>query len=99
VFLSLISLFSLPLQAQVVIPLLLIAPVVGFCVRCAVDYIQERIRKEVRIKQAELETYYSRHRPRVNRWQGILDEDREEAPDYREAAAASDTLVCAMIAT
>ena len=82
-----------------VIPLLLIAPIVGFCVRCAVDYIQERIHKEVRARQAELEIYYSRHRPRVNRWQGILDEDREEAADYTEAAAASDTLVCAIIAT
>ena len=64
-----------------------------------VDYIQERILKEIRVKQAELETYYSRHRPRVNRWQGILDEDREEVPDYGDAAAALDTLVCAIIGT
>ncbi|KAG0580369.1 hypothetical protein KC19_4G168300 [Ceratodon purpureus] len=84
--------FPVRTLAQVVIPLLLIAPIVGFCVRCAVDYIQERIHKEVRARQAELEIYYSRHRPRVNRWQGILDEDREEAADYTEAAAASDTL-------
>lgn len=82
-----------------VIPLLLIAPVVGFCVRCAVDYIQERIHKEVRAKVAEYETYRSRHRPKVNRWQGILDEDREEVPDYEEAVVASDTLVYVITTT
>lgn len=81
------------------IPLLIIAPVVGFCVRCAVDYIQDRIQKEIRSNQAEMETYRSRHRPKLKRWQGILDEDREEVPDYVEAAAASDTLVRASTAT
>lgn len=84
--------FPVGILAQVVIPLLLIAPVVGFCVRCVVDYIQDRIEKEIRAKQADMETYRSRHRPKLNRWQGILDEDREEALDYGEAAAASDSL-------
>jgi len=84
--------FPVGTLAQVVIPLLLIAPVVGFCVRCAVDYIQDRIEKEIRAKQADMESYRSRHRPKLKRWQGILDEDREEAPDYGEAAAASDSL-------
>lgn len=86
------SAFPAGILAQVVIPLLIIAPVVGFCVRCAVDYIQDRIQKEIRSNQAEMETYRSRHRPKLKRWQGILDEDREEVPDYVEAAAASDTL-------
>jgi LysM repeat protein len=80
------------IMAQVIIPLLLIAPVVGFCFRCAVDYIQERIQKEIEAKHAELESYRSRRRPKVNRWQGILDEDRMEALGHEEAAAASAAL-------
>lgn len=75
------------------IPLLLIAPLVGFSVRCMVDYIHDCINKEVNRRHAELETYHARHRPKVKRWQGILDEDRTEVADLVGAAVASDSLV------
>lgn len=75
------------------IPLLFIAPLVGFSVRCMVDYIHDCINKEVNRRHAELETYHARHRPKMKRWQGILDEDRTEVADLVGAAVASDSLV------
>ena len=58
-----------------------------------VDYIQDCINKEVNKRHAELETYHARHRPKVKRWQGILDEDRTEVADLVGAAVESDSLV------
>jgi len=84
--------FTVGTLAKVTIPLLLIAPLVGFSVRCMVDYIHDCINKEVNRRHAELETYHSRHRPKVKRWQGILDEDRTEVADLVGAAVASDSL-------
>lgn len=58
-----------------------------------VDYFHECINKEVGSKYAEMETYHARHRPKVKRWQGILDEDREEVSDLVRATAALDSVV------
>lgn len=66
------------LQALTAIPLLLIAPVMGFIARCVVDYIHAHIEQEVGKRFAEMESWQARRRPRVKRWQTILDEDRDE---------------------
>jgi len=65
-------------QALAAIPLLLIAPVLGFTARCVVDYIHAHIEQEVGKRFAEMESWQARRRPRVKRWQTILDEDRDE---------------------
>jgi len=65
--------------ALAAIPLLLIAPIIGFIARCVVDYIHVHIEQEVGKRFAEMESWQARRRPRVKRrWQTILDEDRDE---------------------
>lgn len=66
------------LQAKAAIPLLIIAPLLGFGARCIVDYIHAQIEDQVGRRFAEMESWQARHRPRVKRWQHILDEDRDE---------------------
>lgn len=66
------------MQALAAIPLLLIAPVMGFIARCVVDYLHAHIEEEVGKRFAEMESWQARRRPRVKRWQTILDEDRDE---------------------
>lgn len=64
--------------AHIAFPLLLIAPVIGFIARCVVDYIHTQIENEVGKRFAEMESWQALQRPRVKRWQTILDEDRDE---------------------
>lgn len=66
------------LQAKAAIPLLIIAPLLGFGARCVVDYIHAQVEDQVGRRFAEMESWQARHRPRVKRWQHILDEDRDE---------------------
>jgi hypothetical protein len=73
--------FQAPTLVKLALPLMLIAPVLGFCVRCVVDYIQVHINEEVERRYAEMETYQTRHQPKVKRWQNILDGDRDDSPE------------------
>jgi hypothetical protein len=79
--------FQVPNLVKLALPLMLIAPVLGFCVRCVVDYIHVHINEEVGRRYAEMETYHARHRPKVKRWQTILDGDRDDSPDLVGVAA------------
>jgi murein DD-endopeptidase MepM/ murein hydrolase activator NlpD len=79
--------FQVPNLVKLALPLMLIAPVLGFCVRCVVDYIHVHINEEVGRRYAEMETYHARHRPKVKRWQSILDGDRDDSPDLVGVAA------------
>ncbi|KAH8932446.1 hypothetical protein BDL97_19G071900 [Sphagnum fallax] len=73
--------FQAPTLVKLALPLMLIAPVLGFCVRCVVDYIRVHINEEVERRYAEMETYQTRHQPKVKRWQNILDGDRNDSPE------------------
>jgi hypothetical protein len=72
---------------KLALPLMLMAPILGFGVRCLADYIQIHINKEVARRYAELEAYHARHRPKVKRWQSILDGDRDDSQELFGATA------------
>lgn len=66
---------------------MLMAPILGFGVRCLADYIHIHINKEVAQRYAELEAYHARHHPKVKRWQSILDGDRDDNQELVGATA------------
>ncbi len=82
------------LQVKLALPLMLIAPVLGFCVRCVVDYIHVHINEEVERRYAEMETYQTRHQPKVKRWQNILDGDRNDSPELVGVGAFMTVVSC-----
>jgi len=79
--------FSVPNLVKLALPLMLMAPILGFGVRCLADYIHIHINKEVARRYAELEAYHARHRPKVKRWQSILDGDRDDSQELVGATA------------
>ncbi|CAM6052038.1 unnamed protein product [Sphagnum compactum] len=79
--------FSVPNLVKLALPLMLMAPILGFGVRCLADYIHIHINKEVARRYAELEAYHARHRPKVKRWQSILDGDRDDSQELVGASA------------
>ncbi len=72
---------------KLALPLMLMAPILGFGVRCLADYIHIHINKEVARRYAELEAYHARHRPKMKRWQSILDGDRDDSQEQVGATA------------
>ncbi|CAK9866697.1 unnamed protein product [Sphagnum jensenii] len=79
--------FAVPTLVKLALPLMLMAPILGFGVRCLADYIHIHINKEVAQRYAELEAYHARHRPSVKRWQSILDGDRDDKQELVGATA------------
>ncbi|KAL2623022.1 hypothetical protein R1flu_003227 [Riccia fluitans] len=71
--------------AKFAVPVLLIAPLLGFCIRCIVDALYIHMDQEDARKQPEREASAEVHRPKAQRWQRILEEDRDadegEGPD------------------
>ncbi|BBN14052.1 hypothetical protein MPTK1_6g08460 [Marchantia polymorpha subsp. ruderalis] len=66
-----------PNFAKFAVPVLLIAPLLGFCIRCIVDALYIHMDKEAAKQQSERESYVETHRPKAKRWQRILEEDRD----------------------
>jgi hypothetical protein len=86
--------FQAPTLVKLALPLMLIAPVLGFCVRCVVDYIHVHINEEVERRYAAMETYQTRHQPKVKRWQNILDGDRNDSPELVGVGAFMTVVSC-----
>ncbi|KAJ7519610.1 hypothetical protein O6H91_20G046000 [Diphasiastrum complanatum] len=62
---------------KAVAPVFLLAPVFGFCARFMFDGFYSKLRLDVSKQQAEKKVWDIQHRPKLKRWQTILDEDRE----------------------
>ncbi|CAM6111044.1 unnamed protein product [Calypogeia fissa] len=59
------------------VPILLIAPLLGFCIRCIVDALYMHMDRVEAKDQAERDAWEKLHSPKANRWQKILEEDRD----------------------
>ncbi|KAL3690986.1 hypothetical protein R1sor_004637 [Riccia sorocarpa] len=65
-----------PSFAKFAVPVLLIAPLLGFCIRCIVDALYMHMEQEEAKRQSEKEGSVQGHRPKAQRWQRVLEEDR-----------------------
>lgn len=64
-------------QPKLAVPILLMAPLIGFCIRCIVDALYLHMAREEAKEQAEREAWEKLHSPKASRWQKILEEDRD----------------------
>jgi hypothetical protein len=82
-------------QPKLAVPILLLAPLLGFCIRCIVDALYIHMDREEVKEKAERDEWETVHTPKAKRWQTILEEDRDGVETSSPAPGAPVPAVCA----